>query len=137
MGEARELAEAFYKAFADGDVETAMSYYTDDCISKTPAGALDKAGHEQMTRAFKGAFPDSRMEVERAVETGDEVFFAGRFAGTHTGDLPTPNGAIPASGRAIDVPFADYFRVAGGRIAAHEAYFDQLTMLGQIGALPG
>jgi predicted ester cyclase len=88
-----------------------------------------------MVGAFNGAFPDGRMEVDRTVESGDEVCTLGRFKGTHTGDLVSPNGTIPASGNALDLPFADYFRVVDGEIVAQESVFDQMTLLAQIGAL--
>jgi ketosteroid isomerase-like protein len=34
------------------------------------------------------------------------------------------------------LPFADYFRVEGGQIVAHRAYWDQATMMAQLGAGP-
>ena len=38
------------------------------------------------------------------VDNGDEVFIEGRFVGTHTGDLPAPDGsAIPASGNKLEL----------------------------------
>jgi steroid delta-isomerase-like uncharacterized protein len=135
MGTAREVAERFYAAFAAGDFETMTALYADACVTVTPSGALDNAAHEAMMRAFNGAFPDGRMEVDRTVESGDEVCMLGHFNGTHTGDLVSPNGTIPASGNALDLPFADYFRVTDGKIAAQESLFDQMTFLGQIGAL--
>lgn len=64
------------------------------------------------------------------------MYVSGRFKGTHTGDLVGPAGTIPASGRSLDLPFTDYFRVTDGRIVAQENLFDQMTLLGQIGALP-
>ena len=137
MGAARDVMESFYRLFAAGDFAGATALYAEDCITVTPAGNLDNAGHEAMGRAFKQAFPDGHMEVARVVEAGDEVCAMGRFKGTHTGDLVSPNGTIPASGNALDLPFADYFRVGGGKIVAQESFFDQMTLLGQVGALGG
>ena len=136
MGEALTAAEAFYDAFATADVSKWLPLFDDDCITVTPAGALDKAGHEQLGRAFHGAFPDARMEVVRTVESGDEVYISGRFKGTHTGDLVSPAGTIPASGQPIDFAYVDYFRVADGKIVAEEVVWDQLTFLAQVGAFP-
>ena len=137
MGAARDVVEGFYRLFAAGDFAGATALYTEDCITVTPAGSLDNAGHEAMGRTFKQAFPDGHMEVVRTVEAGDEVCVIGRFKGTHTGDLVSPGGTVPASGQSLDLPFADYFRVDGGRIVAQESYFDQMTLLGQVGALGG
>lgn len=136
MGQAREVVERFYELFSAGDFAGASALYADDCITVTPAGALNNAEHEAFGRAFRNAFPDGRMEVARAVEAGDEVCMIGRFKGTHTGDLASPQGTIPASGNSLDMPFADYFRISAGVIAEQESIFDQMTLLGQLGALP-
>lgn len=135
MGHALDAAQRFYKAFADGDFETATACFTPDCVTVTPSGPLDNAAHEAYGRAFKAGFPDARMEIVRAVESGDEVFLSGRFLGTHTGELVSPQGSLPASGRSLDMPFADYFRVSGDKIAAHEVVWDQLGMMAQLGAM--
>ncbi len=92
--------------------------------------------HEQMGQAFMAAFPDSHMDISRMVTVGDEVFVTGRFKGTHTGDLVGEQGTIPASGGALDLPFAEIFTIRDGRIAAQETYWDQMAMMAQIGALP-
>ena len=89
-----------------------------------------------MGNAFKAGLPDCQMIVENAVESGNEVVILGRFQGTHTGDLQSPGGTIPASGKPLDLRFMDYFKVEGGRIVDHQTVFDQMDMLGQLGALP-
>jgi predicted ester cyclase len=75
-----------------------------------------------MGHAFMAAFADSHMDVSRMVSVGDEVWVTGRFRGTHTGDLVGEQGTIPASGKAIDVPFAEVFTIRDGRIAHQETY---------------
>ena len=135
MGAARDVAENFYELFEAGDFAGARALYTEACITVTPVGSLDNDAHEAFGRAFKQAFPDGRMEVARAVEEGQEVCMTGRFKGTHTGDLVSPAGTIPASGNALDLPFADYFRVTDGKITEQESLFDQVTLLGQLGAI--
>jgi hypothetical protein len=59
----------------------------------------------------------------------------GHFRGTQTGDLQSPGGTIPASGRDLNLRFTDYFRIADGKIVAHETVFDQMELLAQLGAL--
>ena len=136
MGEALTAAQGFYDAFATAEVSNWIGLFSDDCRTVTPAGAFDKAGHEALGKAFHDAFPDAHMEVARTLEAGDEVYITGRFKGTHTGDLNSPDGTIPASGRSIDFAYVDYFRVVDGKIVAEEVIWDQMTLLGQIGALP-
>jgi steroid delta-isomerase-like uncharacterized protein len=136
MGDAQTVVQNYYDCFAGGDFVAAKALYADDCVIVTPNGTIDNAGHEAMGRAFRAAFPDSHMEVVRAVEADGEVYVSGFFKGTHTGELVGPGGAVPASGNALSLPFTDYFRVADGHIVAQENVFDQLTLMAQIGALP-
>ncbi len=64
------------------------------------------------------------------------MFVEGRFVGTHKGDLQSPNGTIPASGNKLELRFADYFKVSGGKITEQRTYWDQIEMLTQLGAMP-
>jgi predicted ester cyclase len=136
MGEAREVAERFYERFGAGDLEGVSALFAAGCITVTPSGSFNVADHEEFGRAFKNGFPDAHMELVRAVEAGDEVYITGRFKGTHSGDLVSPQGTIPASGNPLDLPFADYFRPSAGKIIEHEVIWDQMALLAQLGALP-
>lgn len=136
MGEPRKTAERFYERFGAGDLDGALALFADDCVTVTPVGPLSNEEHQAFGQSFRNALPDAHMDVVRAVEAGDEVHITGRFKGTHTGDLVSPQGTIPASANAIDVPFAEYWKVADGKIVGHEVIWDQMGMLAQLGALP-
>jgi steroid delta-isomerase-like uncharacterized protein len=137
MGQARETVERFYELFAAGRIAESTALYAEDCITVMPgAGGLSQSEHEQMGHAFKTAAPDARMVIEKVVENGEEIVVVGRFAGTHTGPMVSPSGEIPASGNTLDLRFADYFRVRDGLVVDHQVLFDQMELLGQLGALP-
>jgi hypothetical protein len=57
--------------------------------------------------------------------------------GTHTGDLRGAGGTIPASGRPVNLRFIDHFSVKDGLFVDEQTIFDQMELLGQVGALPG
>ncbi len=136
MGEAREVAERFFERFGAGDIAGAMACFAPDCVSITPTGALNNARHGAAARALKQALPDSRMELIRVLEWGDEIYVTGRFKGTHENDLATPVGTIRRSGNTLDLLFVDYFRVANGKIVECEAVRDRLDMIIQLGGIP-
>src|SRR4051794_32786763 len=136
MGQAKDVVYRFFEYFADDKMTDATELFDDSCTTLMPGGALDKSQHEGMGRAFKTGLPDSRMAVDHVVETGDEVVVLGHFRGTHTGDLQSPNGTLPASGNELNLRFIDYFRVSDGKIVDHQTVFDQMEMLAQLGALP-
>ena len=136
MTEPRDLVQSFYDNWAAGKVSESRPLFSDDAEIMTPAGTLGIDAHEQMGQVFMAAFPDSHMDVSRMVTVGDDVWVTGNFKGTQTGDLAGEQGTIPASGRTIDIPFAEVFTIRDGRIARQETYWDQMTMMGQIGAMP-
>jgi predicted ester cyclase len=137
MGEARATVEKFFELFADGKITDATELFDTACITVMPTGRLTQEEHEGMGHAFKAGLPDSRMVVDHAVESGNEIVILGHFTGTQTGDLQSPNGTIPASGRDLNLRFMDYFKVEGGKIVDHQTIFDQVEMLSQLGAFPG
>ena len=129
------MTEQFYDSFAAADFDTARGLFADDCVTITPVGELDPTQYEAFGRAFKGGLPDCRMDIVRAVEAGDQVFVHGRLRGTHTGDLVSPEGTLPATGNTVDLAFADWFRVQDARIVAHEITWDQMAILRQLSAV--
>jgi ketosteroid isomerase-like protein len=136
MGQALETVKAFCRDFGAGDFTAVSARFSADCKTVLPAGTMNVKEHEMFARAFKAALADGHMEIVKAVESGDEVFVEGRFKGTHTGDLVTPQGTIPASRKKLDLRYADYFRVQGGRIVEHHVFWDQVDMMSQLGAAP-
>jgi steroid delta-isomerase-like uncharacterized protein len=134
MGSALQAAERFYESFAAGNFAGLTDLFAADCPTVTQAGTMTPAEHEAFGRAFKAALPDAHLEVDKVVEASGEVFIAGRFVGTHEADLATPQGTLPASGRRLDLLYANYFRVADDRIVEHRVFWDQAGLLGQLGA---
>ena len=132
MGEALDIVHRFFDLSASGDMDAADELFADDCAFVMPTGPMTKAEHRGMGEAFRAGIPDGHMVVDHAVDAGAEVFLEGRFVGTQSGDLASPGGTIPASGRKLELRFADYFRAAGGRIVEHRTYFDQASLLQQL-----
>src|SRR5262249_17808557 len=136
MSELSGVVQAFYDRWAAGELDESRALFAPDAVITTPAGTMDLDAHQHMGRAFKAAFPDSHMETSRMVSVGNDVWVTGRFKGTQTGDLVGEQGTIAASGKQIDLPFAEVFTIRDDLIARQETYWDQMTMLAQIGALP-
>ena len=77
----------------------------------------------------KQAFSDVIGTVPNAADLGDSVFLELTWAGTQTGPLETPGGAIPASNKAISVPAAWLMKFDGDKMSESRHYFDMMTML--------
>ena len=136
MSDTRSAVDRFYELFAAGKIADATALFDPACITLMPGGALNQTEHEAIGQAFKAAFPDSYMAVDQVVESGAEIVVLGHFRGTHTGDLQSAGGTIPALGNDLDLRFIDYFKIDGDQIVDHQTIFDQMELLGQLGAVP-
>ena len=91
----------------------------------------------RLCQGWKRAFPDVAGAVRREAAAGDTVAQEIDWAGTHRGDLEGPGGAIPASGRRGEVAATMWVTASGGKAVAVRHHLDVLSLLRQVGALPG
>ncbi len=136
MGEPREVAERFFERFGAGDIAGAMECFAPECVSVTPTGPLNNAKHGAAAQALKGALPDSRMELIRVLESGDEVYVTGRFKRTHENDLPDTAGDDPCIRQDAGLALRRLLPRVDGKIVQCEAVRDRLDMILQLGGIP-
>jgi ketosteroid isomerase-like protein len=133
----RELAERFYESFDAGDIEAVLSVFAEDLETIDP-GIGTVHGHgpfREYIETFKRAVPDARVVIDQLYEAGDVVIVEGRFVGTFTGPLASPDGEVAPTGASVDLRFADVSRGQGGNIASYHTYYDQLGLLTQLGLM--
>jgi ketosteroid isomerase-like protein len=133
-----QLVDRHYAQINGNDFSDAAEIFSADVVTQPP-GSPPLTGVEPFVAygtAFLRAFPDGRIHRDRSVEDGDCIVVEGRYTGTNTGPLQTPAGELPPTGRSLDMPFADVFRVVDGRIAEHRIYYDVGGMLTQLGLAP-
>lgn len=68
------------------------------------------------------------MTIEAMVAEGDKVFIRATMSGTQQGEFI----GIPAAGKQMVVPFADFVRFAGGRAVEHWGVTDIGAMMQQL-----
>ena len=86
---------------------------------------------------FQQAFPDLRLEIEQLLSDGPAAAAEGTLRGTHNGVLPSPNGDVAPTGRAVVLPWAAVYVTDGDALKSEHLFFDQMDFLGQLGLLPG
>ena len=87
-------------------------------------------------QGWKRAFPDAKGKVTNAVSTGNNVLLEITWEGTHTGPLEGPGGTIAATGKRQVTPAAMLILFEEDKIKESRHYFDMMTLLQQIGAVP-
>jgi steroid delta-isomerase-like uncharacterized protein len=89
-------------------------------------------GEQEVRRYFaetRTAFPDQRNELIALHHAEDGVIAEFELLGTHLGPLRS----LPPTGRSFRCRMAAFFLFEGDRIVCERVYFDQTTILRQLG----
>lgn len=137
MSDLLSMVHAHYAGLNHGDLAEATASFSDDVETITPGGTLHGLpAFRALAEAFLAAVPDMHHEIVRTFEDGDTVVVEGVYSGTQTGPLESPQGTIPASGNSFAFPYVDIMQARDGSCVSHRVYWDNVTFLAQIGAIP-
>jgi steroid delta-isomerase-like uncharacterized protein len=133
MADNAATAQTLFDAWERRDFDTFEEQLAGDVsLNDAPRGQVveGQANVRDWYASWATAFPDAVAGATVVAGSGDTVAIEGVFAGTNTGDF----GPLPATGRAVSVPWANVLRFdSDGRIIAGSAYYDQLTIMIQLG----
>ena len=89
-----DLVQRFYRAFDNGAITDALALFADDLETIDPGmGTVHGiAPFREYLQTLKRALPDARAAVDSIQGAGNVVVVEGRFVGTFTGSLATPEG---------------------------------------------
>jgi predicted ester cyclase len=109
-----------------------------DFVAEYPGAAgLNREQARMFNQAFLNAFPDLRFEIHRVIADGDTIAIHWSGSGTHTAPLATMSGqVIPPTGRHGVVTGVFIVQVKAGTIVAEYSYWDQMSLLTQLGLMP-
>ena len=135
------IVRNLYDAFNDHDLDRAAAMVSEDfeLVDFAAEGQAFRGpeGFRQWLQVFLTAAPDAKVELTNVVAAGEGwVFTEHTGRGTHTGPLVGPSGTIPPTGRRIELPIGELFRVEDGKITLIHAYYDGATMMRQLGVFP-
>jgi predicted ester cyclase len=135
---AREAFERGTNTFNAHDMKGFAEVLADDVAFAAPGGIRGegKTSCAEFFGAWFGAFPDAHVEVQRCHFIDDVAVEEGTFSGTHNGVLHSPIGAIPPTGRSVELQYTQVLRFHDGKHVSFNLMFDWLTMLEQLGDAP-
>lgn len=122
-----QLVRRFYAAENARDLDTCAACLAPD-VEVWGNGSLMRSGretHVEHMRATIAAFPDWRGELLSLLADGDTVVARWRGSGTHAG----PYGAIPATGKRIELFGTISFEIRGGLIQFYRFDVDTSPLL--------
>ena len=132
----KKMMDDFLSAMNSHDTTKAVSFWADDCIYENWAFEIVKHGKKELTdmiNSMQVDYPDLKYELKSIFATGDWVGFESVISGTFTNSsLP----AMPAIGKTFSVRAASIIQLRKGKISRLSDYFNQATLLQQIGVMP-
>jgi len=138
--EAAAVANEFIEAFNDADWERFSATCAADVVYEEKGSNRTVKGRDAVLEAAKGwktAFPDIRGKIFNSTAQGTTAALEITWMATHNGPLELPTGTLPATGKAVEFDGVQIFMVEGGKVIHMRHYLDLMTMLTQVGAMPG
>ena len=138
MNGSKQVLERNITAYNARDLDGYLSNQQADVQFVLPGGIKLKGRDEvgQYTQAMWSAFPDGTLKFGRQVIGDGTAATELVFTGTHTGPMTTPNGAIPPTGKRVNVQSVSILEIKDGLVASEHVYLDQLEMMSQLGLAP-
>ena len=102
-------------------------------LDPLPGQQQGREGLKQVIGAFRTAFPDIHWVIEEMLGEGEKVFSRFTWHGTHGSEF----FGVPATGKQITVKGMVVDRVLAGKMVESQILMDGLSMMRQLGAIPG
>jgi steroid delta-isomerase-like uncharacterized protein len=120
--------------FTKGDLGAVDEYLAADFVDHDPpmGGPANREGMRAAGAMFRAAFPDWHSDLGFLVEEGDLVVETFTASGTQQGEI----FGMPASGRTVNLPGINIWRVRDGRIVERWGRLDELGLMRQLGLVP-
>ena len=133
-----DIAERLIAAFSNADwtqfrAALAPNVHYEETGTGRQTDSAD--AYVKLVQAWKQSFPDAVGRIRNVVAQGDTVAQEIIWEGTHTGDMATPSGTLPASGKRISVLASVWYRFQGDTIQEVHHHIDIMTMMTQLGAI--
>ncbi|HET7516894.1 MAG TPA: nuclear transport factor 2 family protein [Actinomycetes bacterium] len=128
---------AGHEAFNRRDFEAMTSQYADSITWTDQARGLTFRTPREFRDEFLAGWVQASSDIQvtgpRYLDAGQTAVCTFTVTGTHDGPL----GAFPATGRAFTLPLCELWHFdPSGRVIGGDLYYDQVSLLTQVGLLP-
>ena len=132
----KEVIRAFIEEVLNqGHFERMNDHVLENFIELDPfPGQLQgREGLKAVLIGFRAAFPDIHWTIAEQISEGDKVVTRFAWTGTHRDTFL----GVPATGRWVEVKGVVIDRLESGKMADSRILMDTLSLMQQLGALPG
>jgi len=128
---------AGHTAFNQRDFEAMVSHYADAIRWTDRARGLTFTTPDEFKKVFLPGWVQASADIQVIdpvyIDAGQTVVCRFTVAGTHDGAL----GPFPATGKRFALPLCEMWHFdASGRVIGGDLYYDQVSLLVQLGLMP-
>jgi steroid delta-isomerase-like uncharacterized protein len=138
--EAASVAIELMESFNKGDFDRMAALCSPDItyIEKgTNRSARGVDGVLQVAHGWKAAFSDLQGNIWSNISCGNDAVLEITWTGTNDGPIEMPGGTLPATGKSVEFDDAQIFEIENGLVKTFRNYGDFVTMMTQLGVIPG
>ena len=137
MNPNEKAVRSAYQVAEDKDFSGWVNCFTEDGTFTDQSIMVTYRGKElsRPVEIYATAFPDMHRELYRFFVDGDTVIVELALQGTQTGPLKSPLGTIQPTGKRMDAPCCDVFRLKNGKIQSFNCYPSGTVIFAQLGVL--
>ena len=126
--------------FETRDVDATMATMVDEPYVNHIPTMTGGVGHDQLKRFYKYHFiggnpPDTELVPVSRTVGADQVVDEMLFRFTHTSEVDWMLPGVEPTGRRVEIPLVAIVKFADGKVAHEHIYWDQASVLVQIGLL--
>ena len=135
-----QAAADLTRAFNDADWDRFRSGLAPDAVySETGTGRRVEGADAYLAlcKGWKEAMPDVSGTIRKSLAGDGIVAQEVVWEGTHTGPMQTPTGTIEPTGNRVSALGTLWITFEGDKAREVTHHLDVLTVLQQVGALPG
>ena len=138
MGDPIKVAKDVVEAFNREDWDRTMGLIGSGLYNEVGTGRRLQGEAEILPalKSWRKAMPDVKGTVTNAVASGNTAVLEVTWEGTQTGPMDGPGGTLPPSGKRQTTPAAWIFEIEGDKVKESRQYFDMMSFMQQIGAIP-
>lgn len=137
MSDHKAIAERMYREVIEGgNLDVIDEIVHEDLVEHEETPGMPTRGREApraFVKMFHDGFSDISVTIDEMVEEGDMLAVRSTFSGTHTGEFM---GMAP-TGNRMEVAVFDMVRIQDGQAIEHWGLMDAVTMMQQLGVMPG
>jgi ketosteroid isomerase-like protein len=133
-----EFVRRAYAVAEEGNIAGWIDCFTPDGVFVDNSVGVTYRGPGEVAKPveyYGAAFSDMHRELYDVYVSGDVVVVQLALQGTHDGALHLPFGMLPATGKRMDAPCCDVFKLQDGKLHRFDCYPEGSIILEQLGVL--